>query len=516
MAYRSDFPQICVALGCTESDRLETLARNACESGEQFLEIRMDMLDEPCQAVSVIRRLKELYPEVFLLATCRRKQNGGRFKGSIPEQFKLLQAAVEAGAQAVDMEIESAAVAQERLAAFQDRARLVVSYHNFQSTPALPPVLRKLEQAPADVYKLVTMARKPTDNHRILEVARRPQKRPLVVLAMGEVGIPSRVLSLSRHCPFTYAAPPPCRAGGEPRAAPTAPGQVSSWLLRRQYRVDRHTCATQVYGVIANPVGHSISPAVHNRAFQARRIDAVYLPFLVEERHLPDFIKLAAELPVTGFSVTIPHKQKVMRHLEGVDPEAQRVGAVNTVYRRRGHLRGANTDLMGVIKPLEKRVKLKNTPVLIVGTGGAARAAAFALVEKGARIFLTGRNPDRARALARVCGGEALDRERLAGRRFDVLVHATPVGMYPHVEECLFPQEIPAELVFDMVYNPLETQLLKNARAAGKAAISGLEMFLEQAAAQFEIWTGMTAPRLAMEAVAREILESAPQDPTPH
>ncbi|MBI3697345.1 MAG: shikimate dehydrogenase, partial [Acidobacteria bacterium] len=235
-------------------------------------------------------------------------------------------------------------------------------------------------------------------------------------------------------------------------------------------------------------------------------VDAVYLPFLVEPARLSDFFQLAAQLPVVGFSVTIPHKQKVLRHLAGVDPPALRIGAVNTVYRRQGKLRGANTDAAGVTVPLEKRLKLKGAKVLIAGTGGGARAAAFALVDKGAQVTLTGRNPARVRALARACGAEVVERERLTGRRFDALVHATSLGMYPRVGESFFPDEIPADVVLDMVYNPLETVLLCNARAAGKKVISGLEMFLEQAAAQFEIWTGMPAPRMAMETVAREAL----------
>ena len=151
-------------------------------------------------------------------------------------------------------------------------------------------------------------------------------------------------------------------------------------------------------------------------------------------------------------------------------------------------------------------MRLKNAAVLIAGNGGAARAAAFALEEKGARVFLTGRNPGRVRALARACHGEALSGAEVARRRFDVLVHATSVGMYPNVEESYFPDAIPAEVVFDLVYNPRETMLLKQARAQGKVAISGLEMFLEQAAAQFEIWTERDAPRAAMEKAAREAL----------
>ncbi|HZS49510.1 MAG TPA: shikimate dehydrogenase [Bryobacterales bacterium] len=508
MAYRSEFPPVCVALGCAERERLDRSAAHACDSGEEFLEIRLDMLEDPREGIGTIRRIKRRYPDVFLLATCRRKRNGGGFEGTIEEQLELLGAAIEAGAQGVDIEIETAAEAPERVAGLRERARVVVSYHNFQFTPPLAPILRRLEKAPADVYKLAAMARKPSDNWRLLDVARRYQNHPLVVVGMGETGVPSRILSLSRHSAFTYAAPPWDSAGKN--ALPgTAPGQLSSSLLHRQYRAGRHTCATAVYGVIGNPVRHSISPAVHNRAFQARRIDAVYVPFLVEEGRLRDFFQLAARLPVAGFSVTIPHKQRVLRYLDAVDPAARRIGAVNTVYRKQGKLRGANTDAAGVTAPLEKRLKLKNSKILIAGSGGAARGAAFALAEKGAQVFLTGRNVNRVRALARACGAEAVENERLAGRRFDVLVHATPLGMRPRIDECYFPDEIPAELVFDMVYNPLETRLLKKARAAGKTVISGLEMFLEQAALQFEIWTGTRAPRLAMETTAREALETS-------
>jgi 3-dehydroquinate dehydratase/shikimate dehydrogenase len=363
----------------------------------------------------------------------------------------------------------------------------------------LQPILRKLEKIPAHVYKLVTTAKKPSDNLRVLEVAMHCGERPRVALAMGEMGMPSRVLSLARCAPFTFAAPA--------SAAGTAPGQISSRLLRRQYRADRHTAETAVYGVIASPIGHSISPAVHNRAFQARRLDAVYVPFLVEERQLRDFLGLAGKLPVAGFSVTIPHKQKIIRYLESVDPAARRIGAVNTVYRRHGKLRGTNTDVLGVTTPLEKRLKLKGARILVAGNGGAARGAAFGLLDKGAQVSLTGRSPERVRALARLCGASVVEREKAAAMEFDALVHATPVGMHPKTGESFFRDKIPGGVVFDMVYNPLETQLLKQARAAGKKVISGLEMFLEQAAAQFEIWTGQAAPRLAMEAAAKEVLD---------
>jgi 3-dehydroquinate dehydratase/shikimate dehydrogenase len=272
------------------------------------------------------------------------------------------------------------------------------------------------------------------------------------------------------------------------------------------YRVEKFSRGARVYGVIADPVRHSISPAVHNRAFQSRRMDAVYLPFLVHPSQLKDFFVLAVNLPVSGFSVTIPHKQKIIRYLDIVDPLARRIGAVNTVWRKAGKWRGTNTDVEGVLAPLRKRIKIPRSSILIAGNGGAARGAAFALADAGASVSIVGRNPDRVRALCKICGATALTREQAESMHFDALVHATSVGMYPHADGCFFRDKIPADLVFDMVYNPLETMLIRRATEAGKEVVPGIQMFLEQAAHQFETWTGESPPRAAMEKAALEAL----------
>jgi shikimate dehydrogenase len=226
----------------------------------------------------------------------------------------------------------------------------------------------------------------------------------------------------------------------------------------------------------------------------------------VHPPHLKDFFLLADKLPIAGFSVTIPHKQKVIRYLDIVDPLARRIGAVNTVWRKAGKWRGINTDAQGVTVPLSKKIRLAKASVLVVGNGGAARGAAFALSDAGAKVSIVGRNPDRVRALAKVCNAEPLMRDELNSHYFDALIHATPLGMHPHVNECFFQERIPAEIVFDMVYNPLDTLLLKRAAEQKKVVIDGLQMFLEQAALQFETWTGESAPRSAMEKAAIEML----------
>ena len=498
MSQRTPLPKICIALGFAEPSQLLAHARREVEAGERFLEFRLDHLKNPEAGVPIIRDFLGEFPDLTLLATCRRHQNGGKFNGSIEEEIRILEAAVAAGAKAVDIEIESAENIAARLDGIRGQAWLIVSYHNFSGTPALDNVLRRMQKVSADAFKIVTTARKPSDNHRVLALGKANPKSNLILLAMGETGFATRVLSPAYGGLFSYAAPN--------AAEGTANGQISARMLRNLYRVDKFTKAARIYGVIADPVRHSISPAVHNRAFQARRVDAVYLPFLVKPAQLKDFFALADKLPIAGFSVTIPHKQRILRYLDVVDPLTRRIGAVNTVWKKGGKWRGANTDTDGLVVPLSKKLKIANATVLIAGNGGAARGAAFALSEAGAKIAFTGRNLDRVRAIAKTCDAEALSREQAEARKFDALVHCTSVGMWPHVDECFFEKNIPAELVFDMVYNPLETALIKRARAEGKAVVPGLHMFLEQAARQYEIWTGDAAPRAAMERAALEAL----------
>ena len=487
----SSLPRICVALGLPDIESLARAAEAEIKDGNTFLEFRLDYLSSPAAAIDLVKRLRKQHPDLYLIATCRRKENHGGFKGSIDEQITLLISAAEAGAQLADLEIESAEPGKKRLPEIRQQAALLVSYHNFDSTPALPAIWRRLRRVEADGYKLATTARKSSDSLRIADFFRGKHDAPLVAFAMSEVGLCTRVLSLAAGCSFTYAAPLECEG--------TAPGQVSAKLMRGLYRADKLTKHSRIFGVVADPVAHSKSPQVHNRAFQAKRIDAVYLPFRVPPSGLGDWMKLAESLPVAGFSVTIPHKQRVMRYLDAVQPLARRIGAVNTVWRKGGKWRGANTDVNGVLKPLEQRLRLSRAHVLLAGYGGAARAAIFALHDAGATLTVTGRDQRSAEALAKVVRANIISLPEAEKKSYDVLLNATSVGMHPNTEQSLFNNKIPAELVFDMVYNPHETQLLKQAREQGRKVIHGFEMFLEQAAEQFEIWTGETAPRSVMK-----------------
>jgi 3-dehydroquinate dehydratase / shikimate dehydrogenase len=491
-------PKICIALGLPSVEKLLQHARNEIDSGERFLEFRLDYLADPNAGNEAIRKFLEENPEASILATCRRHQNHGKFNGSIDEQIRILEGAVRAGACAVDVEIESAENAPGKLEHLRAESTLILSYHNYDGTPSPEAILKRMLKIPAHAYKVVTTAKKPNDSHKLLSLAKTFPREKLILLAMGETGFPTRVLSPAWGGVYTYAAPN--------AAEGTASGQVSARLLRNLYRIEKFSKSAKIFGVVADPVRHSISPNVHNRAFQARRLDAVYLPLLVQPAHMKDFFAFADNLPLAGCSITIPHKQKILRYLDSVDPLARRIGAVNTIWKKAGKWRGTNTDAAGVTVPLAKKVKLNKSSVLIAGNGGAARGAAFALADAGAKISLVGRNLDRVRALARICGGEPLSREQAVQKHFDVVVHATPIGMWPNVKDCFFDGHIPGDIVFDMVYNPMETMLLKNAKEQGRDVINGLQMFLEQAAQQFEIFTGESAPRSVMEKAALEAL----------
>jgi 3-dehydroquinate dehydratase/shikimate dehydrogenase len=313
---------------------------------------------------------------------------------------------------------------------------------------------------------------------------------------MGEEGLVSRVLGLRAGAAFTFAS---SSDGGE--AGPgvqTAPGQVTARTLRDLYRVEQLDYATRVFGVAGNPVAHSLSPLMQNTAFRREGVNAVLVP--LKASTLADLLTLARELPLAGAAVTMPLKQELLPHLANSDPITARIGACNTLRTGAdGKFYGFNTDVAGVIRPLEKRLKLKDARIAVLGAGGAARAAVFGLVDQGAEVFIVNRTHEHAVKLAKESKAKALKHDQLSKNHFDVLINSTPCGMAGNKQHLpIAENELNAGLVFDMVYNPLETQLLKLAKERGIPVISGLEMFVQQGARQFEIWTGKPAPEAEM------------------
>jgi 3-dehydroquinate dehydratase/shikimate dehydrogenase len=462
------------------------------------VELRLDYLasDKECRAL--LRALPHLAHHGVLLATCRRTANGGRFSGDIRRQIPLLAAAAAAGCAWCDVEIETAAKFRgDVLRSLLRPARLLISYHDFRRTPRdLRSVFKRLGAARADAVKIATHCRNLGDSLRVLRVAR--GRRNVIAVPMGEAALPARVLALREGSALAYAAVEEA----------TAPGQLSLEEMTTLYRAASLDRRTRIYGVIGDPVGHSLSPLLHNTGFRLRRINAVYLPFLVRE--LRDFLAIVAPLGVAGFSVTLPYKQRILGHLDECDPLAASIGAVNTVVRRGRKLCGYNTDYVGVLRALERRMTLRGSRILLFGAGGAARAVAFALAQADAEVIVCARKLEQARHLARAVGGEAILRRHLQSARFDAIVNATPVGMHPRTGASpLTSSELRCRLVFDLVYRPMRTRLLELAARRGIETVSGAEMFIAQGIAQWEMWTEQRAPEAAMRrtvlaALARE------------
>jgi 3-dehydroquinate dehydratase / shikimate dehydrogenase len=454
----------------------------------QTVELRLDWLRDDTEIIRFLARLAANAPQATLIATCRRREAGGRYDGTVAKQLVHLAEAIHAGCAWYDLEIETVRQCPPQLIyALLGEGRQLRSAHFFRGMPAgLPRVASELRRYRPDAIKIAVRCDSLADAREMLDFAR--SQRDIVAVPMGEVALPVRFLALRGKRAFCYA----------PVENATAPGQISLEEMKGLYRADQFDGQTRVYGVIGNPVGHSLSPAMQNAGFAARRMNAVYLPFLV--RSLKDFLGCLEPLGIRGFSVTLPHKEHILSHLDGCDPLAAKIGAVNTVVVRGGRkLYGYNTDYVGVLRSLERRLPLRGSRVLIVGAGGAARAVAFALAQAGASVCVCARRQNRAESLARAIGGEAIARIRLRREFFDAIVNATPVGMYPQTGRSpLEARELNCRLVFDTIYRPGLTRLLQLAMRRGIETVSGIEMFVAQGTAQWEIWTGERAPVAAM------------------
>jgi len=479
-------PRVCLALsGDTIEDMLaisESMARD-----NPFIEFRLDYLKQPLAALAKISRFLETHQYVTAIGTCRRVENGGKFKGSLASQLEVLGKAHAAGCPLLDLELESALKAKpEALARLRSHAGLILSFHDFSATRQLDETLEKMVKIPADFYKVVSTATSLFDNVTMMKFLQaRSGKHSLVGLCMGEQGIISRILGVRAGSVFTFGA-----VNAELK---TAPGQISARDLRGIYRIDQVDAATRIYGVAGDPVGHSLSPVIMNAALRRENVNGVYLP--LHAKTLKDLIHCVREIPLHGLSITMPYKQAILPFLDNTDAHTSKIGACNTVVRGQdGKLYGFNTDVAGILRPLEQRISIEKAKVLVLGAGGAARAAVFGLKERGAEVWVLNRTSIKAQKLARQAKAHAIKRADLRKVAFDVMINATPVGM-GNTSECLLKDaEIQARVVFDMVYDPVETHLLKVARGKGIAVIPGVEMFVQQAARQFEIWTGKPAP----------------------
>ncbi len=482
--------RVCVAIREASNALAAEAAARAMEWAD-LVEIRADYIPD-----LDLQRLfhKKRGPVLF---TIRSSGEGGEFAGTERSRLETIVEAARQGADYVDVEFSAFwQTVLERV----PKERVVLSYHNFEETPEdLESLLDSMAGTGAGIIKIATRARSLADNRKIALLLARGASRNirLCALAMGREGIPSRVLGPLWGSWMTFASMP-----GSPG---TADGQISADELIRRYRIREIGPSTRLYGVLGKPLGHTLSPRLHNAAFAARNMDATYLP--LEGAGLDDFLEFHSRFPVSGLSVTIPYKEEACAFVGSMAVEANETGAVNTLVVRETGWHGENTDVDGFLRPLHRRLHIGRTRAVVLGAGGAARAVIFALRSQGASTCVVARSLQKAQLLAEKFQSEYVGWDQLGQLRWDLLVNTTPVGMYPEINQTPVPAEwLTGKWVYDLVYNPRQTRLLKEAAKQGCGTIPGSEMFLGQALKQQQLWCGTPPPDGAMEEALEEAL----------
>jgi 3-dehydroquinate dehydratase/shikimate dehydrogenase len=482
--------RICVAVRETTNEGALRAARRASEWAD-LVEIRADFIRDPD-----VKHLIGNRP-CPILFTLRSRREGGDYRGREQDRIDTLIEAAKHGADWIDVEYSASWQAVLNVV---ERNRVILSYHNFDETPAsLAPKVDEMARAGAGIIKIATKANRLSDNLTIASALARAasHKADLCGLAMGPRGIPSRILGAAWGSWMTFASLP----GGEP----TADGQVPADELAHLFRVRKINPHTRVYGVLGNPLSHSLSPRLHNSVFAACGRDAVYVP--LEASDVDDFALFCREVRLEGASVTIPFKESMRARAATLSAEADRTGAVNTLVRREGAWHGENTDIEGFLLPLRRRTDPAGLRAVVLGAGGAARAVVYGLASQGAEVCVVARNASKAELIASQFGTAHASWNDLKSLRWDLLVNATPVGTYPNDEESPVPGDwLSGEWVYDLVYNPKETRLLREASRRGCKVIHGSEMLLAQAIGQQSLWFGTPPPENVMQDALDEAL----------
>ena len=461
------------------------------------VELRVDLIEKP----NLFRLLETASKPVIV--TNRTKREGGSFRGSEEERIDVLRYAMELGADYIDIEASSPKELLRSILETPSKTKKILSYHHFSLTPEnLMEYFAIMSETPADVIKIVTYAKDICDNIVIFNLLREARKtdRKLISFCMGDLGEISRILSIQMGSFLTFGS---LGFGKE-----SAPGQIPASILRDIYRVDLADSARKIYGVIGDPVNKSMGYLIHNRAFRETDLPHIYVPFLVQ--NVPRFFQ-AFEPFFAGLSVTMPHKEKIIASLERIDKRAKSIGAVNTVVWEEGAWTGYNTDGSGALKALEEIINLRGKEVLIIGSGGSAKAIGWSVVERGVNLTITyNSNKKRGEELAKELDCELVGMSQLERQKPDVLINCSPVGMAPKSEATPYPAHRLKRgmVVLDTVYNPLKTRLIMEAHSVGCEVIPGVEMFINQAVEQFELWTKREAPVKAMRELVLEELKN--------
>ena len=474
--------------------------RHLVENGAQLVELRLDYL---VRSVNLKRLLADRPCPVII--TCRREQDGGKWTRSEEERRMLLRSAIADGVEYVDLEEDIAA----EIPRF-GKTKRIISYHNFQETPEnLGEIHSRCASRDADIVKIATMAHSPRDNLRVLQLIGESEI-PTVALCMGDMGIPSRILQSKFGAPFTYAT--------FHQERELAPGQLSFQQMKEIYDYDQLNPDTDVYGLIADPIGQNLVPVVLNAAFRSLKLDKVCVPFRVPREELESFLGYCRQFGIRGLSVGVPHRESVVPFLTATDRAVDHIGAANTVIIDGFDRSGYNTDFRAALESIDASLGrggevdvLSGKTALVLGAGGMAKAVVHALRSRDVEVVIASRTFQRASELAERFRSRAVDWSGRHSQNVEIVINCTPLGMHPHVDDSPFDAEYlrRSMIVFDTVYNPEQTLLVKKAREKQCYVITGVDMFVRQAAQQVELFTGRTAPADEMRQAIKRMTGAA-------
>lgn len=510
---------ICVTIACGSHTRMITEHQTLAADGVQLAELRLDFLRREPD----LHRLIPPRPTAVVV-TARRKEDGGLWRDTEEKRLMLLRSAIVAEPEFVDLEADIA----DQIPRF-GRTRRIISFHDMEQTPDdLETLHAEMASKDPDIIKIAVNPKSVDDMFRFIAFVREKNRQAkssgtrltgdgdgirVIGICMGEMGQATRILAKKFGMPFTYST--------FSRDRIIARGMLVYNEMLDLYHYEQTDANSAVFGIIGNPIGHSLSPLIHNKSFLEQKVDAVYVPFPLDDEDVPAFIRRAPEFDIKGLSVTIPHKVAVMKQLTKMDPAVGKIGACNTVVFKDGEQLGYNTDYMAAVSSIEIAMGgnfsepqsiLEGKAALVLGAGGAGMALAYGLRKRGAIVTVTDINGNRAFELSKELDTEVIDwasREKLKPKP-DILVNCTPIGMHPKVDETPFERGAlhPGMLVFDAVYNPENTLLIKSAREKGCKVVSGVEMFVGQACLQFKLFTGQRASASFMRKLIKDAISA--------
>ncbi len=478
-----------------------TLLEKALEKGD-LAEIRIDLIND-----LNLLEINNKFDKKRIIVTNRKKEEGGLFEGSESERISPLIEAIKIGFGFIDIESSSTDSLHNLISKkreFDSKTNIIISYHNFEETQKnLKEIFLQMDNQGHDIIKIVAHANDISDNLIIKDLlsSKSSQNKKVISFLMGEKGEISRIMCNSWGSFTSYA---PLKGVGK-----TAPGQIPIEVLNDVYRADSINSTFDIYGLIGNPVKESIGYYVHNKLFSYYNMDAVYLNFLVDDL---DRFMSSFNGQFKGLCVTMPFKEKIVPYLNKIDTMAQKIGAINTIKKDNGGLFGTNTDWIGAVYSIEKLTSINNKKVLILGAGGAGKAIAFGIKNRKGEVVISNRDEKKAIELSSNLGAETVSWGNRNDVEFDILVNATKIGMIPDENNCpmedsFFTKDLSGITVLDAVYSPIETRLLVRSREEGAKIANGLDMYIGQAMAQFELWTGIKPSIEKMEKFSREALE---------